>query len=200
MGTARHRRSARAGCAPMRSPGRPTAGRREHRQRFWEGIRRGLSSEDAALAAGVSQPVGGRWFRESGGMPPFSLAPLPGAFCRSPSERRSPSGARSALGFVRSPGESVDPHRRFRGSCGATPRPVAADSSTGRRRPSGTLTGRRGAKKVAKLAANGKLRGYVQDRLAGMIAALDGARLQGPKARWSGRRHGRRQDRVATTP
>ena len=54
--------------------------------------------------------------------------------------------------------------------------------------------------KVAKLAANGKLRGYVQDRLAGMIAALDGARLQGPKARWSGRRHGRRQDRVATTP
>jgi antirestriction protein ArdC len=29
----------------MTSPGRPTAGRREHRQRFWEGIVQGLSSE-----------------------------------------------------------------------------------------------------------------------------------------------------------
>jgi HD superfamily phosphohydrolase len=34
----------------MHSPGRPTVGRREHRQRFWEGIARGLSSEQAAVA------------------------------------------------------------------------------------------------------------------------------------------------------
>ncbi len=64
----------------MRSPGRPTAGRREHRCRFWEAIACGLSSEDAALAAGVSQPVGTRWFRENGGMPPSSLAPLSGRY------------------------------------------------------------------------------------------------------------------------
>ena len=36
---------------------------------------RGLSSEDAAVSCGVSPPVGGRWFREGGGMPPISLAP-----------------------------------------------------------------------------------------------------------------------------
>jgi hypothetical protein len=35
----------------MRSPGRPSAGRREHRQRLWEGIARGLSSEEAGVAA-----------------------------------------------------------------------------------------------------------------------------------------------------
>jgi hypothetical protein len=39
--------------------------------------------------------------------------------------------------------------------------------------------------KPAKLAVNGRLRGYVQDRLAGKISAPDGAALSGP------RRHGR---------
>ena len=58
MGTPKRRRSLRAGRPPMRSPGRPTAGRREHRRRFWDAIACGLSSEEAALAAGVSQPVG----------------------------------------------------------------------------------------------------------------------------------------------
>jgi len=48
---------------------------------------------------------------------------------------------------------------------------------------------------VAKLAANDRLRRYVQDGLAGMIAALDGTKLSGPDVRWNGRRHGRRQDR-----
>ena len=80
MGTPKRRRSPRAGRLPMRSPGRPTAGRREHRRRFWEAIACGLSSEEAALGAGVSQPVGTRWFRESGGMPPISLAPLSGRY------------------------------------------------------------------------------------------------------------------------
>jgi hypothetical protein len=64
----------------MRSPGRPPAGRREHRQQFWDGVARGLSTEDAALAADVSPPVGGRWFRENGGMPPSSLGPLSGYY------------------------------------------------------------------------------------------------------------------------
>jgi IS30 family transposase len=48
---------------------------------------------------------------------------------------------------------------------------------------------------VAKLVANDELRRYVQDRLAGMIAAADGTRVPGPNVHWSGRRHGRRQDR-----
>jgi IS30 family transposase len=48
---------------------------------------------------------------------------------------------------------------------------------------------------VAKLAANGALRRYVQDRLSGTITAPDGAAVPGPAVRWIGRRHGRRQDR-----
>ena len=42
---------------------------REHRQRFWQAIARGLSSEEAGVVAGVSSAVGTRWFREGGGLP-----------------------------------------------------------------------------------------------------------------------------------
>ena len=80
MGASKGRRSDRAGRGPIRSPGRPTAGRREHRQEFWKAVARGLSSWDAALEAGVSQPVGTRWFRENGGMPPTNLTPLSGRY------------------------------------------------------------------------------------------------------------------------
>jgi IS30 family transposase len=49
--------------------------------------------------------------------------------------------------------------------------------------------------KVAKLAANEKLRTYVQDRLSGLITRPDGTEVPGPTVRFIGRRHGRRQDR-----
>ena len=49
--------------------------------------------------------------------------------------------------------------------------------------------------KAAKLAVNGALRRYVQDRLAGMVIAPNGAVVRGPVVPWKGRRHGRRQDR-----
>ena len=71
----KRRRSDRAGRPAMRSPGRPPVAGREEQQRFWQAITRGLSSEEAAVSCGVSPPVGGRWFREGGGMPPISLAP-----------------------------------------------------------------------------------------------------------------------------
>jgi hypothetical protein len=48
---------------------------RENRRRFWAAIAAGVSSEEAASGAGVSHPVGYRWFREAGGMPPKILAP-----------------------------------------------------------------------------------------------------------------------------
>jgi hypothetical protein len=56
----------------MRSPGRPPPHRDVQRQ-FWRRIAEGMSSEDAAAACGVSPPVGSRWFRHGGGMPPMSL-------------------------------------------------------------------------------------------------------------------------------
>src|SRR5215217_4975810 len=49
--------------------------------------------------------------------------------------------------------------------------------------------------KSAKLAINEPLRRYVQDRLAGMVVAPNGAAVHGPVVPWKGRRRGRRQDR-----
>jgi hypothetical protein len=66
----RKRRSDRFGRAPLLSPGRPPVAGRNERRQFWLAIGAGLSSEDAAVAAGVSQPVRTRWFRKAGGMPP----------------------------------------------------------------------------------------------------------------------------------
>ena len=64
----RKRRSHCSGRAPLPSPGRPPVARRSALQRFWLGIAQGMTSEDAALAAGISQPVGTRLFRQAGGM------------------------------------------------------------------------------------------------------------------------------------
>lgn len=57
------------------SPSRPLVWQREHLCWFWREIAAGLSSEEAAVAAGVSAPARARWFRSSGGMPPTHLAP-----------------------------------------------------------------------------------------------------------------------------
>ena len=51
------------GRAPMRSPGRPGVSRDVQRL-FWAEVAKGLRSEDAALACGVSPVVATRWFRE----------------------------------------------------------------------------------------------------------------------------------------
>jgi IS30 family transposase len=48
---------------------------------------------------------------------------------------------------------------------------------------------------VSKLAADGRLREYVQERLAGTITRPDGELVPGPTVRFIGRRHGRRADR-----
>jgi transposase, IS30 family len=55
---------------------------------------------------------------------------------------------------------------------------------------------RRGRRpKPAKLAVNGRLRDYVQDRLSGAVKRPDGIAVNGPTVAWIGRRHGRRKDR-----
>src|SRR5207253_9888730 len=80
MGVRERQQVVRAMRDQMWSPGRPSTARREDRQRFWREIAAGRSSEEAAAAAGVSQAVGSRWFRDGGGMPPISLAPLSGRY------------------------------------------------------------------------------------------------------------------------
>src|SRR5438132_13608328 len=76
----KRRATDRAAAAGTRSGGRPSAGRREHRERFWAAIARGASSVDAAVEAGVLPSVGVRWFRKGGGMPFLTLAPVSGRY------------------------------------------------------------------------------------------------------------------------
>src|SRR4051812_40424249 len=67
------------GRAPMKAAGKPSL-RRDVERLFWREIARGLTSEDAAVAVGVSPAAGSRWFRERGGMATFMLAPVTGRY------------------------------------------------------------------------------------------------------------------------
>ena len=80
MGVTKRQRAIRAMRGQMWSPGRPSSARREDRIRFWEAVAGGASSEDVAIEARVSPPVGSRWFRQAGGMSPISLASLSGRY------------------------------------------------------------------------------------------------------------------------
>ena len=57
---------------PMSSPGPPESSRAVQRE-FWRLIARRITTVEAALEVGVSWPVGARWIRHAGGMPPISL-------------------------------------------------------------------------------------------------------------------------------
>lgn len=195
MGAKKRRRSDRALRPKLYSPGRPSAARREHRETFWAEIARGSSSELAAVAAGVSAAVGTRWFRHCGGMAPSKLRPLSGRYLSFVEReeiallRAQGEGVRSiARQLARAPSTISRELRRNAATRGGTLeyRAIAAQWHADRRakRP-----------KVAKLAANGKLQQYVQDRLGGLIATPDGEVRRGPQVRWTGRRRVRRQDR-----
>jgi IS30 family transposase len=194
MGASRRRRSDRAGRGPIRSPGRPTAGSREHRQRFWNAVARGVSSWDAAREAGVSQPVGTRWFRENGGMPPTNLTPPSGHYL-SFAEREEIALLHAQKFGVREIARRIE---RAPSTISRELRRNAATRSGGFEYRASTAQWHAERKskrpKVAKLAANAELRQYVQERLAGTIAVGNGATV-GPGVTWNGRRHGRRQDR-----
>jgi IS30 family transposase len=195
MGAGKRQRAIRAMRGQMWSPGRPSIARREDRVRFWEAIARGVSSEDAAAVAGVSQAVGSRWFRQAGGMPPITLAPLSGRYL-SFAEREE-----IAILRARQLGVREIAHRVGR-SPSTISRELRRNASTRShwveyRATTAQWHAERRARrpKVAKLAANKALRDYVQDRLAGVITTPAGELVPGPEVRFIGRRHGRRADR-----
>ena len=179
----------------MRSPGRPAINQRHTRQVFWQRIAAGVQTEEAARAAGISQPLGPRWFREAGGVPPTNLSSPSGRYL-SFSEREEIAllhaqqlGVREiARRLDRSPSTISRELRRNAATRGgklqyrATVAQWKAELAT--RRP-----------KAAKLALNGRLRAYVQDRLGGTVLDKRGKTIPGPQVPWIGRRHGRRADR-----
>ena len=193
------RRSERARRGKLRSPGRPPVARQEHRRRFWALVAAGVPSEDAAMEVGVSQPVGFRWFREAGGMPPSHLAPS-----LKPSSGRYLSFAeREEIALLRVQGHGVREVARRLGRAASTiSRELRRNAATrggnlDYRATTAQWHAERAARrpKRAKLAANAALRTYVQDRLAGAVIAPDGTAVPGPAVPWKGRRHGRRQNR-----
>src|SRR5918911_985397 len=179
MGRPRGWAATATGRPPM-SPGRPPVARREHRQRFWVAIARGLSSENAGVAAGVSPAVGTRWFREGGGMPTLSRAPLSGRYLS--------FAEREELAILRAQDIGVrETARRLGRSPSTVSRELRRNAATrgGRLEYRATTAqwhaDRRAERpKVAKLAANQRLRSYVQQRLAGEIRRPNGIAVSGP--------------------
>jgi IS30 family transposase len=195
MGVGKRQLQIRAMRGQMWSPGRPSTARREDRVRCWEMVGRGASSEDAAVAAGVSAAVGTRWFRQAGGLPPISLAPLSGRYLTF-TEREEiailpaqPQGVREIARRVDRAPSTVS--RELRRTASTRSHQVVSRATTAQWH----AERRAGRPKVATLAANTELREYVPDRLAGMIERPDGRLMAGPRVRCIGRRHGRRADR-----
>ena len=193
------RRSDRALRSKLSSPGRRPVARQAHRRRFWVLNATGLSSEDAATGAGVSAPVGARWFRKEGGMASSTLAPS-----ATPLSGRYLSFAeREELAIQQAQGAGVREIARQMGRSGSTIsrelRRNAATRSGGLdyRATTAQWHAERAAlrPKPAKLALNATLQAYVQDRLAGMVVTPSGAAVPGSTVSWKGRRHGPRKDR-----
>ena len=141
MGARKRRRADRAGRLAMRSPvvhrwgggsigsdsgRRLRAGCRARMLGWWPVCRRRSARGGSARMAGCRQAI---WPR------------CRGAICRSPNEKRSRSCTLRASGFVRLRGGSADVHRRSRGNCVGTLRPVVATCSIEPQLPSGTPTG-----------------------------------------------------------
>ena len=178
-----------------RSPGRPPVVFGTDRAVFWLAIGDGMSTTEAAELAGVSEPVGVRWFRDGGGMPNVSLAPLSGRYLS--------FVEREEIALLRAQGVGV---RAIARRLGRSPSTISRELRRNAATRGGKLEyrasvaqwkaemmGRR--PKPAKLAVDPRLREYVQQRLSGEVRRPDGT-VTGPETpAWKGRNKPRRKDR-----
>jgi hypothetical protein len=179
----------------MKSPGKPSL-RRDVERLFWREIGQGQTSEEAAVAVGASQAVGSRWFRQRGGMPSFMLTPVSGRYLSFPE--------REEIALLKGQGVGV---REIAHRLGRAPSTISRELRRNAATRGGKLDYRASVAqwkaellaqrpKTAKLIANERLRGYVQDRLSGQVRQRDGTPVSGPvTATWKGRNKPRRQDR-----
>lgn len=166
----------------MFSPGRPSIAWRQDRVRFWEAIAAGAKTREAAVAAGISEPVAHRWFKHAGGVNP-RLAPTT-------SGRYLSSAEREDIALWRAQEVGV---REIAKRLGRSPSTISREL----RRNASTRTYRleykastaqwhaeRRAKrpKTAKLVTHHQLRQYVQDKLSGEIVTAEGE-IVGPTGR-----------------
>jgi transposase-like protein len=79
-------------------------------------IAAGMASEDAAIAAGVSQAVGTRWFRQAGGMPPSMFRPS----AKPLSGRYLSFAEREEIALLRAQGQSMQEVARRLGRAAST--------------------------------------------------------------------------------
>ena len=162
---------------------------------FWRLIAEGKSTEVAAREIGVSVPVGSRWFRHGGGMPPLSLA--------EPTGRHLSYAEREELALLRVQGHGV---RACARAMGRHPATVSRELRRNAATRGGTSDYRAGVAqwkaqkaaerpKPAKLLVNPVLRDYVQDRLSGKLERPDGTVADGPVTTWKGLNKPHRGDR-----
>src|SRR4051795_5773103 len=190
----RQQQAERALRPAMRSPGRPMPARHVERE-FWRLIAQGRRTEDAALEVGVSWPVGSRWFRHAGGMPPLSLA--------EPTGRYLSFHEREELALLRAQGLGVRAiARKLQRDPGTISRELRRNAATrsGKREYRATVAqwkvqtaARR--PKPAKLVTNPRLSQYVQTRLSGQLQRPDGSLAAGPATTWKGLNKPHRADR-----
>jgi IS30 family transposase len=183
----------------MRSPGRWGFPRRVERE-FWRRIAQGLPTAQAAETVGVSEVIGGRWFREGGGMPPMTLA--------EPTGRYLSFVEREEIAILRAHGHGPrEIGRRIGRDASTISRELRRNAATRATNPGYRATTAQwkaeiAAKrpKEAKLVTNPRLREYVQDRLAGHVRRPDGTIVPGPMPPpWKGLNKPRRQDRHWST-
>lgn len=149
---------------PMRSPGRPEPSRAVQRH-FWQRIASGVTTAEAAVAVGVSCPVGTRWFRHAGGMPPISLD--------EPTGRYLSFAEREEIALLRAQEFGVrEIARRTGRDAGTISRELRRNAATRGGKPVyralvAQWKAQQAAKrpKTAKLAGDERLREYVQERL-----------------------------------
>ncbi|TDU84004.1 IS30 family transposase [Kribbella voronezhensis] len=184
------------GRAAMKSPGAPSL-RRDVERLFWREIRKGMTSEESAVAVGASPAAGSRWFRERGGMPTFMLAAATGRYL-SFEEREEIALLKARGAGVREIARRLgrDPSTISRELRAATPRLEAGSSTIVRLLRSGKQTCWRCAPKRRSSSRTSGCGEYVQERLSGEVRRPDQTPVSGPAtAPWKGRNKPRRQDR-----